>query len=94
MNTIKRIGAKALLLAMFLAISPGALALGLGDASVQSYLDQPLRVKIDLISSEADDLSSVSAKLASAGDYELILSLIHISEPTRQVLVSRMPSSA
>ena len=72
MNTIKRIGAKALLLAMFLAISPGALALGLGDASVQSYLDQPLRVKIDLISSEADDLSSVSAKLASAGDYELI----------------------
>ena len=72
MNTIKRIGAKALLLAISLALSPAVWALGLGDASVQSYLDQPLRVKIDLISSEADDLSSVSAKLASAGDYELI----------------------
>ena len=27
-------------------------------------------------------------------DTMMILSLIHISEPTRQVLVSRMPSSA
>ena len=27
-------------------------------------------------------------------DIDLILSLIHISEPTRPILVSRMPSSA
>ena len=35
-------------------------------------LNQPLQVKIDLITRESDDLASVTAKLASADDYELI----------------------
>ena len=79
-----RISARALLAAASLAVSPSAWALGLGDATVESYLNQPLRARIDLISQESDDLASVSAKLASAADYELIgASLDDVSVPIR-----------
>lgn len=64
--------ASALLAVASLAFSPAAWSLGLGDARVESYLNQPLRARIDLITQASDDLASVSAQLASAADYELI----------------------
>jgi pilus assembly protein FimV len=72
MTTINRISAAAILVAVSLTFSPIAWSLGLGEATVESYLNQPLQVRIDLISRESDDLASVTAKLASADDYELI----------------------
>ena len=84
MNRNTRISATALLAIASLAASPSAWSLGLGDATVESYLNQPLRARIDLVTQEADDLASVSAKLASAADYELIgASLDDISVPVR-----------
>lgn len=67
-----RISAAAVLAAASLAWSPAAWTLGLGDATVESYLNQPLQVRIDLISQPSDDLTTVSARLASAADYEMI----------------------
>jgi pilus assembly protein FimV len=55
-----------------LAFSQVAWSLGLGEAKVESFLGQPLEVKIELITRPADDMASVSARLASAADYELI----------------------
>ena len=84
MNRNSRISARALLAAATLAASPAAWSLGLGDVTVESYLDQPLRARIDLVTQPSDDLASVSAKLASAADYELIgASLEDISVPVR-----------
>ena len=65
-------GAPALVAAASLAFSPLAWSLGLGDVEVESYLNQPLRARIDLLTQETDDLGSVTARLASAADYELI----------------------
>jgi pilus assembly protein FimV len=72
MTTLNRISATSLLAAASLIFSPTAWSLGLGDVTVESFLNQPLQVKIDLVTRESDDLSSVTAKLASADDYELI----------------------
>ena len=72
MNCNNRISASALLVAASLTFSPAAWALGLGEAKVESYLNQPLKARIDLISQASDDLSSVTAQMASAADYELI----------------------
>lgn len=65
-------GVAALVAAVSLALSPAAWSLGLGDVKVESYLNQPLRARIDLITQESDDLESVIARLASSRDYELI----------------------
>ncbi len=72
MNTKKQFNAASLLAAASLTFSPAAWSLGLGDVTVESFLNQPLQVRIDLISRETDDLTSVSARLASAADYEMI----------------------
>ena len=72
MTTINRISAASLLAAASLTFSPAAWSLGLGDVTVESFLNQPLQVKIDLVTRESDDLGSITAKLASADDYELI----------------------
>lgn len=84
MTMNNRISARALLAVASLAFSPAAWSLGLGDAQVDSYLNQPLKARIDLVSQESDDLASVTAKLASADDYELIgASLADIPVPVR-----------
>lgn len=84
MNTFNRIGAVALLSAASLSFSPAAWSLGLGEATVDSFLNEPLVAKIDLISQQSDDVASVTAKLASADDYELIgASLASIPVPIR-----------
>jgi pilus assembly protein FimV len=49
-----------------------AVALGLGNASVDSYLNQPLRARIALTTRTDEDLSTVTAGLASADDFALI----------------------
>jgi pilus assembly protein FimV len=72
MNTRIHIGAALLLGMASLALSNIAWALGLGDAKVQSFLDQPLEVEIQLLTQASDDLGVISAGLASAADYELI----------------------
>lgn len=72
MTTLNRISAASLLAAASLTFSPAAWSLGLGDITVESFLNQPLQVKIDLVTRESDDLDSITAKLASADDYELI----------------------
>lgn len=62
--------------------SPALHALGLGSAKVNSYLNQPLDVRVELISQNSDELQSVTAKLASARDFELLgLKLNAISVP-------------
>jgi pilus assembly protein FimV len=71
-NCSTSVCASALLAVASLAFSPAAWSLGLGDAKVESYLNQPLKARIDLITQASDDLASVSAQLASAADYELI----------------------
>lgn len=58
--------------AALLAFSSAAWSLGLGDAKVESFLNQPLAVNIELITGSNDALDQISAGLASAEDYELI----------------------
>jgi len=84
MKYTSRISATALMAAAGLLSSPSVLALGLGDVTVESYLGQPLKARIELLTQESDDLASVSARLGSAEDYELIgASLDDISVPVR-----------
>ncbi|MEE4292682.1 MAG: FimV/HubP family polar landmark protein [Xanthomonadales bacterium] len=84
MKYTSRISATALMAAAGLLSSPAALALGLGDLTVESYLGQPLQARIELLTRENDDLASVTARLGSAEDYELIgASLDDIAVPVR-----------
>ena len=72
MNTRNHFCTNAILGASMLALSQVAWSLGLGEAKVESFLGQPLEVKIELITGPSDDLASLRANLASAADYELI----------------------
>ena len=72
MNTRNHFCTNVLLGASLLVFSQLAWSLGLGEAKVESFLGQPLEVKIELITRPTDDLASVSASLASAADYALI----------------------
>jgi len=58
--------------AFLVAFSQSTWSLGLGEAMVESFLGQPLEVKIELITRPTDDLASINASLASAADYQLI----------------------
>ena len=62
-------------------------------AGVIAALDSPLRIAIISRLAERDHFVHELVK-ATGKSQPLILSLIHISEPTRLSLVSRMPSSA
>ena len=57
---------------LLLFAAPQAFAIGLGDAEVRSYLNQPLLVRIQLLSSSGEELGSVTAGLASADDFEMM----------------------
>jgi len=84
MNIRNHFYTNAMLGASLLACSQAAWALGLGEAKVESFLGEPLDVTIALITRPSDDLGSVTAGLASAGDYELIgASRDDISVPLR-----------
>jgi len=70
-------------------VSPGLLALGLGSASVDSYLNQPLDVRVRLISQSTDELTSITAGLASVDDFKLLgLSRTAISVPLKFEIVT------
>ena len=61
---------KTWLLAGLLLLTPGAVyAAGLGKLNVLSSLGQPLQAEIDLIAVEKDELSSMTARLASPEAY-------------------------
>ena len=84
MNIRNHFYTNAMLGAFLLACSQAAWALGLGEAKVESFLGEPLDVTVALITRPADDLGSVTAGLASAGDYDLIgASRDDISVPLR-----------
>ncbi|MEE8338890.1 MAG: FimV/HubP family polar landmark protein [Xanthomonadales bacterium] len=72
MNTANHFSTRLILGAALLVFSQIAWSLGLGEAKVESFLGQPLEVRIKLITRPTDDLASVSASLASAADYQLI----------------------
>jgi len=83
-KTIQWIAVLVLVLA-----SPALFALGLGSAKVNSFLNQPLDVRVELISQSSEELQSVTAKLASARDFELLgLKLNSISAPLEFEVVS------
>ena len=65
-------GPLALLLFGFGMPAGSAWALGMGDITVRSYLGQPLRARIELISRSAGELEGVSARLATAEDFRLV----------------------
>ncbi len=70
-------------------VSPVLFALGLGSASVDSYLNQPLDVRVGLISQSTDELTSITAGLASADDFKLLgLSRVAISVPLKFEIVT------
>lgn len=60
------------LAALAMTFCQAALALGLGEATVNSYLQQPLDARIELITRSEAELASVSARLASAADFRVI----------------------
>ncbi len=77
------------MLALLSLFSPAVLALGLGGAVVESYLGQPLDVRVELISQNEDELQSITAGLASADDFELLgLSLTAITVPLQFEVVT------
>lgn len=63
---------RLILLALLILTSPSVFALGLGNIKVESYLNEPLLARVDLLVRAGEDISEVTAKLASAEDYALI----------------------
>jgi len=75
---------RLVLIILLLLLSPAVFALGLGNAKVESYLNQALNARIDLLVRPGEDISGVTARLASAEDYALIgASLDAIPVPLR-----------
>jgi pilus assembly protein FimV len=72
MNTRNHFYTNLVLGAFLFTFSQLAWSLGLGEAQVDSFLGEPLEVKIELITRPGDDLASISASLASAEDYQMI----------------------
>ena len=63
---------RVLLTFLVLLPSTQALAVGLGDVRVSSYLNQPLRAQIQIITKSGEELGTVTANLASAEDFEMM----------------------
>jgi pilus assembly protein FimV len=63
---------RLILLILLILLSPSVFALGLGNIKVESYLNEQLNARIDLLVRPGEDISGVTAKLASAEDYALI----------------------
>ncbi|MGB0515149.1 MAG: type IV pilus assembly protein FimV, partial [Wenzhouxiangellaceae bacterium] len=60
MNRVKGSVCRPLALAIALALPGTALAVGLGEARVDSYLNQPLDVRMRLLDATADELDSLT----------------------------------
>jgi len=61
---------RPLALAIALALPGSALALGLGEARVDSFLNQPLDVRMRLLDTSADDLDTLTVAAASPEEYQ------------------------
>jgi pilus assembly protein FimV len=72
---------RTLVVMLALLICFPAFGLGLGDAKVNSYLNQPLSVRIELISQSEEEAATVTAGLASAEDLEMMGLRGNISVP-------------
>ena len=70
MNWGTRLAVGPLLLLLGLLISNPAYALGLGEARVDSFLNQPLDVQVRLLEVSEADLDSLTARVGSAEDYD------------------------
>jgi len=61
----------ALAVAIIIAWLPGlSQALGLGDIEIDSYLNQPLKARINLLSRPSEDLFDIKVRLASRKSFE------------------------
>jgi FimV-like protein len=67
-----RNGFRFLVTAILLLASAGVHALGLGQPSVKSFLNQPLEVEIELIAVSPAEAESVTARLATLQDYQRV----------------------
>ncbi len=65
-----RVQAAGLSLLINLLVIPVATALGLGDVTVRSALNEPLKATIEVISARASDLQGITARLASNSAFE------------------------
>ncbi len=70
MKKIKNFLKKILCALFFLIFSINALALQLGQISVNSTQDQPLNAEIELVVSSGDDLDSLKARIAGKDIYQ------------------------
>lgn len=70
MSRAQRIWIEWAILVIALMVPAGAHALGLGEARVESFLNQPLDVRMRLLDASPDDLDSLSVSLASPEDFE------------------------
>jgi len=70
MNRAERIWNKWAMLAIALMAPLGAQGLGLGEARVDSFLNQPLDVRMRLLDATADNLDSLTVAPADPSDYE------------------------
>jgi pilus assembly protein FimV len=59
-----------ILLLLLLLIAGQAMALGLGDIRLQSALNQPLRVEIDLLAAAPEELTNLTIQLASEATFK------------------------
>ena len=67
-----RNGFRALIIISLVLCSSAAHALGLGEPSVKSFLNQTLEVEIELLSLTTAEAESVTARLASLEDYQRV----------------------
>jgi len=70
MNRSQRIWNRGALIGFVLMVPIGAQALGLGEARVESFLNQPLDVRMRLLDATEDNLDSLTVAPASPADYE------------------------
>ncbi|PKL95477.1 MAG: hypothetical protein CVV18_05390 [Gammaproteobacteria bacterium HGW-Gammaproteobacteria-8] len=70
MNRAEGNWSRPLALAIAMALPGSALAVGLGEARVDSYLNQPLEVRMRLLDASADDLDTLTVTPASAAEFD------------------------
>ena len=70
MNRAKGQWSRPLALAIAMALPGSALAVGLGEARVDSYLNQPLDVRMRLLDATADALDTLTVTPASPAEFE------------------------
>lgn len=70
MNRAEGNWSRPLALAIALALPGSAFAVGLGEARVDSYLNQPLDVRMRLLDASADDLDTLTVTPATPAEFE------------------------